>query len=317
MRLAYALKEMASHWNDHPWWRKRLFTHVISRYFRGPGRPDSDPILEENWDNLIILDACRYDLFKCVHSNQPLPGSLQMRTSVGSGTPSFLQETFGKGEFHDIVYVSGNPYVNTQLSDRTFHEVEPVWKDGWDEELQTVHPETMAERAIEISEKYPKKRIVCHFLQPHAPFVGDVSLGNRQNLAIREQALGDTDAKLRHRTPFEMLDAGDVGRDEVWNAYLSNLEFAWPSVRKLLHELKGLNAVTSDHGNALGERAWPFPIRVYGHPLGVLIPALTDVPWLTHRNGDRKSVIEEPPKSNTQNVNEDVNERLRSLGYAE
>jgi len=313
----YAFSEVLKHGTDRTWWRKRFMSHIVSRYFTGKDNPDADLVTEQDWDNLIIIDACRYDLFAEVFEVDPLPGSLEKRTSAQSGTPGFLKENFGHGEFHDVVYVTGNPYVNTDLSEETFHKVESVWKDGWDDVLQTVRPETMAERTLEISEEYPEKRIISHFLQPHTPFIGDVRLGHRETFAIREKALGDKDATNRHRTPFELLDAGEVSYERVWAAYRSNLESAWPSVRQLLQGLPGLTAVTSDHGNAMGERAWPFPIRVYGHPLGVLIPALTEVPWLTHMNGDRKTVTASPPISNEQEIEEETNERLRMLGYVE
>lgn len=317
MNLRYALREIRKNGSDRTWWRKRFFTHVVSQYFTKVRKPDSDPVTDREWDNLIILDACRHDLFRELYQEEPLQGDLQSRTSVQSGTPGFLSETFANDKFHDIVYVTGNPYVNTDLPSDTFHAVESVWQDGWDDELHTVHPNTMAERTVEIANQYPDKRIISHFLQPHAPFVGDVKLGQREMFAIREQAMGDKDARTRHRTPFELLDAGAVTHEEVWEAYRSNLKFAWPAVERLLSELPGLTAVTSDHGNAMGERAWPFPIRVYGHPLGILIPALTQVPWLTHTNGPRKEITAESPDSESTTVDEATSERLRMLGYAE
>jgi hypothetical protein len=317
MNPRYALSEIGKHGTDRTWWRKRFLTHVVSRYFTGPGRPDADPVVDEDWDNLVILDACRYDLFEAVYDENPLPGSLGERTSVQSGTPGFLAENFGSGEFHDVVYVTGNPYVNTDLPEDTFHAVVSVWRDDWDDDDQTVLPDVMAERTLEVAAEYPDKRIISHFLQPHAPFVGDVRVGERDLCAIRERALGNENATTNYRTPFEMLEAGEASYDEVWAAYRSNLELAWPAVRHLLAELEGLTVVTSDHGNAMGERAWPFPIRVYGHPLGVLIPALTRVPWLTHRNGDRKEVTAEPPQQEENDVAVETKERLRMLGYAE
>lgn len=317
MNLRHVLSEIREHGGDRTWWRKRFHTHVVSRYFTGAGRPDADPVVEEDWDHLVILDACRFDLFNEVYADDPLPGTLDQRTSVQSGTPGFLAENFGDGTFHDVVYVTGNPYVDTDLPGGTFHAVESVWKDGWDDERQTVTPEIMAERTIDIAEQYPDKRIISHFLQPHAPFVGDVRLGGRDTFAIREQALGHDKAIQRHQTPFEMLESDKASYEEVWEAYRSNLKYAWPSVRRLLTELDGRIAVTSDHGNAMGERAWPFPIRVFGHPLGILIPALTEVPWLTHQNGERRDVTEEKPVRTDREVNEETNERLRMLGYSE
>lgn len=317
MQIKYALSEIRKNGTDHTWWRKRFLTHVASRYFSGIGRPETTPVAEEDWDHLIILDACRFDLFKSVYESDPLPGDINSRTSLQSGTPGFLKENFEGNQFHDVVYVTANPYVDTNLPEETFHDVVSVWRDGWDDDKQTVMPETMARRTLAIADEYPNKRIISHFLQPHAPFVGKVELGQRETFAIRQQAMGDEDVRTRHRTPFELLDAGKVTRDEVWKAYRSNLELAWPAVKQLLSKLSGLIAVTSDHGNAMGERAWPFPIRVYGHPLGVLIPPLTEVPWLVHDNGPRKKVSADPPEAKAKNVNEVTSKRLRMLGYAE
>ena len=75
-----------------------------------------------------------------------------------------------------------------------------------------------------------------------------------------------------------------------------NLEFVWLSVNCPLDQFPGLTTVTSDHIDVLGERAWPFPIRVYSHRLGILIHALTGIPWLTHTSGERKMVRIDPPR---------------------
>lgn len=317
MPFERVLGELKEHGTDRTWWRKRFLTHVVARYYDVRGH-DGTPVTEKEWDTLLILDACRYDLFEEVLEDRPLPGTLEHRNSVETGTPGFLAETFGDETFHDVIYVTGNPYVSTDLDPDQFHAVDEVWRDGWDDELQTVRPETMRERTLEAVEEYPDKRVISHFLQPHAPFVGEIRLpGERERFAIRERAMGESDATRKIRTPFERLEAGELTREEVWRTYRSNLEFAFPAVRDLLEELDGLTAVTSDHGNALGERARPFPIRVYGHPLGVLIPALTDVPWLTHQNGERRDVVAEPPRRTDREVTEETQDRLRQLGYAE
>lgn len=317
MPIRSALGEIRQHWRDTQWWRKRFLTHVVSRYFDIVGH-DGTPLVHKDWDNLLLLDACRYDLFEEALAEHPLDGTLSKRTSTETGTPGYLAENFGDRQFHDLVYVTANPYVNTKLADDTFHAVDPVWDDGWDDDLQTVLPETMADRALAAAEKYPDKRLLVHFNQPHAPFVGEHRLDGKKVSAIREVALGNDrpDARDRLRTPFEQLGAGERTHEEVWTAYRSNLLRAFPAVERLLEELSGLTAVTSDHGNALGERAWPFPIRVYGHPLGIPIPALTEVPWLVSQNGDRKDVTVEVP-GETDDVSEETEQRLRMLGYAE
>lgn len=327
----YALREIGRHWRDRQWWRKRFLTHVVSRYYAHTHR-ETTPVVFEDWDNLLVLDACRYDLFAEVLAEHPLPGTLSSRRSLESGTPGFLSENFGGGTFHDTVYVTANPYVNTDLNESQFHAVEAVWRDGWAEDLQTVRPETVAERALTASECHPSKRLIVHFMQPHAPFIGENRLGERETFAIRETALGRDGATRYQPTPFERLGDGELTHEAVWTAYRDNLAVALPAVEELLTTLSGRTVVTSDHGNALGEVARPFPIRVYGHPLGILIPALTTVPWLVSDNGERKTVRADAPgeceEANDEadsetgtgerdRVDERTEERLRMLGYTE
>ncbi|ELZ23103.1 hypothetical protein C475_15679, partial [Halosimplex carlsbadense 2-9-1] len=94
-----------------------------------------------------------------------------------------------------------------------------------------------------------------------------------------------------------------------------------PRVKELLGELSGKTVVTSDHGNMLGERARPIPIREWGHPDGVYTPELVTVPWLEYESGPRREVVAEAPVDETESgdaVEDDVvAERLRNLGYAE
>jgi len=237
MNLLHVIKEVRKHGTDRTWWRKRFLTHIVSPYY-STLENSSTLITDEDWDTLLILDACRYDLFSETLAENPLPGTLEQRTSVETGTPGFLAETFGDETYHDVVYVTGNPYVSTDLDSGQFHAVDEVWRDGWDDDLQTVRPETMRERTLDAVASYPNKRVISHFLQPHAPFVGETRLpGDRENFAIREQALGDEGATRKVRTPFERLEAGEFSREEVWAAYRSNLELAFPAVRDLLEEL--------------------------------------------------------------------------------
>lgn len=319
MKIRYALSEIQKHWSDSQWWRKRFLTHVAGRYYTRIAPPDRTRLVDLDWDNLVLLDACRYDLFADALDEYDLPGELTKRRSAQSGTPGYLAENFAGGTFHDIVYVTANPYVNTELPDDTFHAVESVWDDGWDNDEQTVLPETMTERALEAADRYPDKRLLVHFNQPHAPFIGEPRLGNRNASAIRNRALGEAEPDPRERrpTPFELLGRGDVSYEDVWNSYLANLQRALPAVEELLESLEGRNVVTSDHGNALGEYARPFPIRVYGHPLGILIPALIEVPWHVYDNGPRKEIRAEAPVRSGKDVSEDTEDRLRMLGYAE
>lgn len=74
---------------------------------------DSKPesIFKKNWDNLLILDACRYDFYKDIRP------SSDFRISLGSNSREFIERTFSEGEYDNIVYVTGNPHF-TQIYSR-------------------------------------------------------------------------------------------------------------------------------------------------------------------------------------------------------
>jgi hypothetical protein len=122
-------------------------------------------VYDEEWDNLIILDACRYDTFKELNT---VEGKLESRISRGSATQEFLVENFRKHPqkktFEDVVYVAGNPFVSWLLPAGIFHRVYPVWDYGWDENLLTVPPEPVVSAALEARRLYPDKRLIVHFM---------------------------------------------------------------------------------------------------------------------------------------------------------
>lgn len=132
-------------------------------------------IMEEDWDTLIILDVCRYDYFKRVYQDY-LKGALRKIISPGAYTHEWVDEVFGNKEFDDVVYVSANPHINSKGVTRpgydfnprkSFHKVIDAWDWGWDEELGTVHPKGVSKAAGMARARYPRKRLIAHFMQPH------------------------------------------------------------------------------------------------------------------------------------------------------
>lgn len=115
---------------------KRLFYKVLMRN-------KGVQIMQEDWDNLVILDACRYDMFEKLNN---IEGKLEHRVSRGSSTTEFMLRNFQGNAFKDTVYVTANPLVNYDVP-KSFLKIVPVWKYGWDEGLGTVLPETMLEYA--------------------------------------------------------------------------------------------------------------------------------------------------------------------------
>jgi hypothetical protein len=274
------------------------------RLYRREFNTDGIDIFTQEWDNLLLLDACRYDDFAALHD---LPGELESRVSRGSHTVEFLRGNVAGRDLLDTVYVTASPQFHVKDIDAKFHAVDNVWdSDGWDDSVGTVRPETMAERTIAAAERYPDKRLLVHFIQPHYPFVADPSLFAG---SLLDSDTPDIWALL-------LRGDGDVAPATVRAAYRRNLKAVLPAVRRLLGTLEGMTVVSADHGNMFGERATPVPIREWGHPPGVYTEELVRVPWLTHRNG-RRHIEADPPVegATTDDVESDVESRLRHLGY--
>ena len=273
---------------------------------------DGTDIFAEDWDVLLVLDACRYDTFEAHHD---LPGRLESRVSRGAATVEFLRGNFVGRTLADTVYVTANPqlYRNRGRLPTDLHAVVDVWRaDGWDEDHGTVLPETVNEYARRAAERYPKKRLVVHYIQPHYPFIGaDTSF---------DQGHLDVDDPDEERV-WDRLMTGtlDVAPEEVRRLYVDNLLRVLPHVEDLLTDLTGRTVVTADHGNMLGERASPVPVREWGHPRGIYTEHLVRVPWLVSDEGPRRTVVAEET-ADVREVVEDVDEaivseRLEDLGY--
>ena len=208
-----------------------------------------------------------------------LNGRLEYRISRGSHTVEFLLENFGKGYFPDIIYVTANPYVDLLLKNR-FYKIISVWKDGWDEELGTVHPREVYRYALNALVKYPNKKFIMHFMQPHYPFITVKDINTTGIRRLREYALGGKISRSTNINIWTLVAKGKVPLDYAIMKYKENLEIALKYVAKLINHLHGKIIVTSDHGEGFGEKIHPLiPKRIYGHVANVRIEPLVKVPW--------------------------------------
>lgn len=270
-------------------------------------------ILAADWDNLIILDACRYDTFERLGAD--LPGELSKVESKASATHPFLRANFANEELYDTVYVTANPQlyrIENGITDVnpinvSFHDTVEVWQDGWHEEHRTVMPKVVTEAAIRAREQYPNKRLLIHYLQPHAPYVGETGV-----------KMLPTD----YLNFWGSFRSGkfDVSLETARRAYFENVEIVLPHVSELLARFDGRTVVTADHGELLGERDFPIPIRRFGHPAHTNLPVLLEVPWLVHERTPRPEIVlDSPVQEAGEGVpdSEAVRQRLRDLGYTE
>lgn len=309
------IKTTFNNWDDKNWW-KRVAIPYTTRKIHSLFPHSGINILKQDWDNLIILDACRGDIFE---ENNNIEGELSIVKSNSSNTPEFLKKNFLEKKHYDTVYVTANPQVNVHLDEDKFHKVISVWKDNWDEQLNTVVPQQMAKETLSAYFEYPNKKIISHFVQPHYPFIGDRGqnmLNDHSGMELSKRSALGEERRRDHESIWQQLYEGSVSKDNAWEAYKENLRLVLPYVQKLVDEFSEKTVVTSDHGNAFGERAWPVPIRVYGHPPNVHIPATVNVPWLSINKGNtRKEIISEAPKNLQNTTSNNVDKRLADLGY--
>ena len=266
-------------------------------------------IFDQEWDNLLILDACRYDIFK---QYSDLDGELEQKTSRGSSTIEFLRGNFDDRTFNDTVYVTANPqlYRNRHQIDTEFHRTINIWmEDGWNEEYGTVLPEKTTDYAIQAAKDHPHKRLLVHYIQPHYPFLSSETSFDKGDLENSEN-------------PYSfwlqiMMGDLDLSPCDIWPRYIENLERALASVRELLDDITGKTVISSDHGNMVGEHSSPLPILEWGHPWGTYTPELVDVPWFIIDDNNRRRITAETAEATSEATeNETVEERLQSLGYA-
>ncbi|MFC7188722.1 hypothetical protein ACFQL7_01880 [Halocatena marina] len=269
-------------------------------------------MFDREWDNLLILDACRYDLFEEHHE---FPGTLSKVRSAGSHSREFITRNFLGTTHHDTVYITSNPFASL-LDGDTFHAVINLFDDEWDEDVHTVRPESVVAATIEAHEAYPEKRIIAHFMQPHYPFLGERG-SQFESGGVSGDVVGNGKNTNTAPSIWHLLDIGrsPVDSQTAREGYIENFALVQEHVQGLLGELDGKSVITSDHGNLLGERLWPTPIRKFGHPEGVRKPGLIEVPWHEIPFDQRRTTTADTPEESEAVSDSVVEQRLEHLGY--
>lgn len=267
-------------------------------------------IEEVNWDCLIILDACRYDYFEEAYRNY-FSGELQRVVSAGDRTPVWLKRIFEDEDYSDVVYISATPYVNSKGVEKEgfnatkyFYKVIDAWDIGWDDKLKNVPPGSVAKITTFARAKYPEKRLISHFMQPHEPYFLFGAMGKGASRAVRRvnegkdkkkiliekfrEIIGKTAEKLLGRMQvYKIRRAMNLkgfsetekialrhGGKVLQEAYKKNLERVLEEVAGIVDRLPGKIVITSDHAELLGEDG------LYGHRREFEHSLLREVPWL-------------------------------------
>lgn len=295
-------------------------------------------IVNEQWDYLIILDACRYDYFERLWREYFPDGRLSCRQSPGTCTNEWRDKTF-PGFYEDIVYITANPQicitypVYGYMASEHFRDIHEIWRLDWDEEHGTVLPDVLTRRAMQIIPEYPQeKRFVIHYLQPHAPYLNAPYGANSKSLDEFNHFLLNPDAEntfnLRQRVFRRLLPLCSnkllFSNNPEWTLRKllrippkGPMEFAWRQVgisglrkvyeenlRIALHSVKSLIEHLS--GTIIitsdhGELLGEG--RQFAHPANSQNALLRNVPWLVITKGQKTEFPEDTKKSAIQEAN--------------
>lgn len=239
-----------------------------------------DRLRESDWNNLIILDACRYDYFKNVYRDF-LKGELFKAVSPASCTEFWLPRCWS--DYYDYTYVSGTPYVNSMgypvsassyVAKKHFRRILDVWKFGWSEKLGTTPPMAINNAVLNMTDK---KNLIIHYCQPHWPYIGKTKLpstnfraASRLRARVLDKKPGKPTSKGERRLMNDFL-LSNINTLRL--AYRDNLKLVLKRVSELVPSLKGKIIITADHGDFLGESGMLFHPCNNGHHL------LREIPW--------------------------------------
>lgn len=268
---------------DWHWIRDRIIAPYLVGPFtrlhpKWPGYEDAVHVMDEDWDVLIILDACRADIFEETIGTSEFD-TYDRKISLGSHSSEWVRRNFSGKSYGDTVYVSANPHTNLLAHD-VFHDIVELWDTDYDDELETVHPESVAKAAKKAAAKYPDKRLIVHFMQPHGPLIGSDEL-----------------------PPFDS--------DEIyWQAYADTLEYVFPYAMSVADDIVGKTVISADHGQINMDGIFK-TLGLKSHKPNLRIPGLVEIPWAVI-DGERRDVVTDETKTRVQ---DNVNDRLRDLGY--
>ena len=283
-------------------------------------------LIERDWDTLIILDACRHDIFR---EHNTIDGELSSVVSNASHSEEFVNKSINGKSLHDTVYVTANPFAE-DVEHGVFHKVTKTYSSEVSclERSERRTPERVYEVAREEHERFPDKRLVVHFMQPHEPYYGATAEQLRDELSREKEltflswsdrdSIEDPTAAHICKNLLRAASRGLISDRQLRDVYVENLELVLEYVEQLLDVLDGKSVITADHGELLGAPGSRLLPKRYQHGRGIYCPELRLVPWLEVENGPRRQTVAETPVEEPTEVDDTaVDEQLRALGYVE
>ncbi|WP_042665013.1 hypothetical protein [Haloferax sp. ATB1] len=295
---------------------------VFEAYRRFQGIPQQRPLIHEFVENddflLVILDACRFDIFHD-HIGSHLEGKIQNVWASGRWTAEYTQRTWTRDD--DLTYLSSMPVVSDfyfDLREMDYRPTEhirrliPLWETDWNAACGTVPPERVTDAALAHVSEPDATRVVAHYSQPHAPYIGATEILPWDENPDEMRSLLKNDIDRPTQRIYRRIQQEEISEAKLRQAYRDNLERVLEEVVRLVRRVDCPVVITGDHGEHLGERGR------YLHEEDSLL--IRQVPWFVIDDDETgKESIEKDyevrSKPRRDSPSEAVTKKLADLGY--
>lgn len=277
---------------------------------------------------LVILDACRYDALQQEFAKY-FKGNIEPVKTPATTTFEYLQ--YNWTESYSFPYVTAAPPITSEEFDfeandkgiglpqdaedlydvyrgyipaNHFEDIIEVWRESWDIQLRVCPPEPVTKKAIRVAQG--EQKMVVHYFQPHAPYIGSKSPSFEQ---MEAREIGDPNFKIDSKI-WPAVQEGNISKKLLRKYYISNLQRVLGATAHLIRETEfNEYNIIGDHGEALGEYG--------GYQHGIDHPYVATVPWASVEEVIKgaPSMWNYTPSSNKDSRSVTTENRLRDLGY--
>lgn len=242
------------------------------------------------WDYLVVLDACRYDVFAEVA--QERYGCEPLKLDTRCHCTSWWYRKYWKRQKNNAHLISANPVPFHEQGWYSYKKFKTaIWADFAGKRARSVAGEFLEyfrtddgnlfdpAIALEIfaATKQPSERYVIHLMPPHLPFLGENgrTLFKWLGLALTED-----------RNIYKAIQ--DCGRAGHWDAirecYKENIKYALNVLERYAYLFRdGRTIITADHAELIGDPSFD-ENGLYRHAKYVNVPdlwmTLRTVPWM-------------------------------------
>jgi len=220
-----------------------------------------DLVEKEEWDHLILLDACRYDYFEKIYPEYMEGNLLKVWNGGVSYTLDWYVRTFRRK--YEVALYDPTLFTPEQQKDVGWKYSNHFSKVVCEEiEFDFDKGTSTPERVKEMVRKHDwNGKSINRIMQPHPPFI---------NTPLEELTKGRGKIQRTQR----MVDEGRLTFGELRDAYEKNVRIAFEGAVDLIPDLDGDVVITSDHGECLGRCGQFYHARGYEEH-----DHLVEVPW--------------------------------------